>query len=77
MIIKIENAEWMPSIDEPLESVNQYGWLELDDEIWNISSWHSYDDLGATIETLTIEKDGEEKQIYSYDEGESFTFSVE
>ena len=36
----------------------------------------SFDDLVQTIETLTIEKDEETKEIYSFDEGETFTFEL-
>ena len=56
---------------------NQHGWLIIDRKTWNVTNWHSFDDFGSTVETLTIEKDGETKEIYSLDEGETFTFDIE
>jgi len=83
--MKNEKATWIPAIDEPVENVTKYGWLSITEnegdfretqKIWEITKWHSFDDFGATMETLTIEKDGETKEIYSYDEGETFTFDA-
>jgi len=48
----------------------------LNEEIWTITNLHQFDDLGGTIDTLTIERDGETKEIYSYDELDTFTFDV-
>ena len=76
MLVKTENATWIPAVDEPVENVTNYGWLDLGGEIWEITNWHSFDDFGGTHETLTILKDGAEKEIYSYDEGETFTFDT-
>ena len=45
-------------------------------DIWIITKIHSYADYGASIDTFTIERDGEIKEIYSYDEGETFTYDV-
>ena len=79
MIMKNENATWLPAIDEPwghLDGNHNHGWLDLDGEIWTITNIHNFDDLGCTLDTLTIEKDGVEKKIYSCDEGETFTYDV-
>jgi len=75
MIMKEENATWIPSTGEFLH----HGWLDLNSkgDIWIITKIHHYDDYGVELETFTIEKDGEIKEIYSYDEGETFTFDIE
>jgi hypothetical protein len=74
MIATKENATWIPSTGEFLH----HGWLDLNSngDIWIILDIHSFDDLGATLDTFTIEKDGEIKEIYSYDEGETFTLDI-
>mgnify|MGYP001372696951 CR=1 FL=1 len=72
MIIKQEKATWIPQLpDSP-----DLGWLRLNGETWTITNIHHYDDYGVTLETFTIEKDGKIKEIYSYDEGETFTFDA-
>jgi len=79
MIVKNENATWLPAIDEPwgdLDGNHDHGWLDLDGQIWTITKVHCFDDLGCTLDTLTIERDGVEKKIYSCDEGDTFTFDV-
>ena len=38
-----------------------------------ITDWHSFDDIGNTIETLTVQRLGVTKEVYSFDEGETFT----
>ena len=74
MIMKKEKATWLPPTGEFLN----HGWLAFGkDDIWIITNIHSYDDFGATIDTFTIEKDGKTKEIYSLDEGETFTFDIE
>ena len=75
MIMKQENATWIPSTGEFLH----HGWLDLNSngDIWIITNIHHYADYGATMETFTIERDGEIKEIYSCDEGETFTFDIE
>ena len=59
---------------------NQHGWIILghgsNSTTWEIVNWHSFDDIGNTIETLTIRSGKEQKEIYSFDEGETFTFEV-
>ena len=73
MIIKEEKATWIP----PYSHLG-HGWLDLggSDNIWTITNVHHYDDYGVTLETFTIEKGGKTKEIYSYDEGETFTYDV-
>ena len=60
--------------------VNQHGWIILGtgygSTTWEIINWHSYDDIGNTIETLTIQNGEKQKEIYSLDEGETFTFDL-
>ena len=78
--MKNENATWLPAIDEPwgdLDGNHNHGWLDLDGEIWTITNIHSYADYGATLDTFTIKKGEESKEIYSYDEGETFTFDID
>ena len=59
---------------------NQHGWIILgygsNSTTWEIVNWHSFDDMGNTVETLTIQSGKEQKEIYSFDEGETFTFEV-
>ena len=77
MIIKTERARWIPPLKAAQESgANYHGWMDLDGEIWEITNLYHFADFGATMETFTIEKDGETKEIYSYDEGETFTFDA-
>ena len=72
MIIKTEKATWIPQ----LPNTPDLGWISLDDETWTITKIYNFDDFGCTLDTFTIEKDGETKEIYSYDEGETFTFDA-
>ena len=72
MIIKTEKATWIPQ----LPNTPDLGWISLDDETWTITKIYHFDDYGCSLDTFTIEKDGETKEIYSYDEGETFTFDV-
>lgn len=72
MIIENERATWIP----PTGEFNHHGWLRIGKDIWIITNIHSFDDFGATMDTFTIELDGEIKEIYSYDEGETFTFDA-
>ena len=70
---------WMPPLKKFQSSgKNQYGWIYLftGDRAWEITNWHSFDDKGQTIETLTIERDGDMMELYSHDEGETFTFDM-
>ena len=57
-----------------------HGWLDIPSEglgLWAITNWHSFDDIGNTLETLTIKRLGVTKEVYSFDEGETFTFDCE
>ena len=68
MVIKYEKAE----IDETGK------FMVLNGNLWDITRTHHYDNYGGSIATLTIENfNGEQKDIYSYDEGETFTFDAE
>jgi len=44
---------------------------------YHIMDWHSFDDLGATMETVQLWNPITKRlfEIYSSDEGETFTFS--
>ena len=82
MIIKTEDATWIPPVDDGT-SKPAHGWLNINGKTWQITNWHSFNDFGATIETLTIERGNqvdsskrETKEIYSYDEGETFTYDI-
>ena len=74
MIMTEKKATWIPATGEFLN----HGWLDLGgkDNIWIITDIHSFDDLGTTLDTFFIERDGERKEIYSHDEGETFTFDI-
>ncbi len=68
MIMKMENAK--------LDDDGKF--LILDDVLWSVIKHHSFDDLGYTLDTFTIMNyAGDEKEIYSFDEGETFTFDIE
>ena len=61
------------------KALTEHGWLDIPSEglgLWRITDWHSFDDIGNTIETLTIQSGKEQKEIYSTDEGETFTFDL-
>ena len=86
MIQKTEDVTWIPPVNEEGTTKPALGWLQIGGKIWQIINRHSFDDLGATIETLTIERGNhvkgwpvhrEQKEIYSFDEGETFTFDIE
>ena len=79
MIIKEEKATWLPHWNN-----KDHGWLAINGKIWQIIHWHSFSDFGQTLETLTIERGNqvdtskrERKEIYSYNEGETFTYDCE
>ena len=62
------------------KALTEHGWLDIPSEglgLWRITNWHSFDDIGNTIETLTIQSGKELIDIYSFDEGETFTFELE
>ena len=73
---------FIPPVDDGT-SKPKLGWIQIDGKIWQIREWHSFDDFGATCETLTIERGNattqtyKTKEIYSHDEGETFTFELE
>lgn len=74
--VKTEHEiRWMPPL-KAYATLNSHGWLIIDRKTWEITNVHHFDDFGQTIETLTIEKDGETKEIYSLDECETFTFEL-
>tara|TARA_B100000745_G_C19916551_1_gene307828 strand:+ start:300 stop:515 length:216 start_codon:yes stop_codon:yes gene_type:complete len=70
--MKKENATWIPQLPDTPD----LGWIDLNSEIWTITKLYRYDDLGTSMDTFTIEKDEEAKEIYSYDDGETFTFDA-
>ena len=79
MITKEENITFIPPVPESGwigQAKPTHGWLQIDTKIWCIRDWHSFDDFGSTIETLTIERGGETKEAYSFDEGETFTLEA-
>jgi len=59
------------------------GWLDIDGKIWQIINWHSFNDFGQTLETVTIERGNQvdlskrvRATVYSQDEGQTFTFDI-
>ena len=79
--IKTEHAiTFIPPVNDGTSKPEE-GWLNIDGKIWEITNWHSWDDLGHTLETLTIERGSETthwiKEIYSFNEGASFTFDID
>ena len=68
MIMKMENAK--------LDDDGKF--LILDGILWSVLKHHPIDDFGYTLDTFTIMNyAGDVKEIYSYDEGETFTFDIE
>ena len=83
MLVKKENITFIPPVDDGTTKP-AHGWLNIDGKIWCITNWHSFADFGQTLETLTIERGNQVDQskreideIYSQDEGETFTFDIE
>jgi len=67
MTIKTENAELL----------DDGKFMILDGILWSVLKTHSFDDFGATFDTFTIMNyAGDIKEIYSFDEGETFTFET-
>ena len=67
MIMKNENAE--------LDDNGKF--MILDGVLWSVLNHHSFNDFGTTLDTFTIMNfAGDVKDIYSYDEGETFTFDA-
>ena len=65
----------MPPLKALQESgINYHGWLIIDGRTWEVTNIQHYSDYGVTLETLTIERGGETKEVYTQDEGETFTF---
>ena len=61
------------------KALTEHGWLDIPSEglgLWRITNWHSFDDFGATIDTLTVQRLGVTKEVYSFDEGETFTLEA-
>ena len=83
MKTKKENQiKWLPPLKQLQNAgLNYHGWIVIgkgsQSTTWDIINWHSFDDLGQTIETLTIQSGREQKEIYSLDEGETFTMELE
>ena len=81
-MIMIPNTTWIPPVNDGTTKP-AHGWLDIGGKIWQIVNWHSFSDFGQTLETLTIERGNqvdaskrERKEIYSQDEGETFTFDI-
>ena len=52
---------------------DDHGWLNIDGEICRITNIHHYDDFGHELDTLTVETKDGEMDVYSQDEGSTFT----
>ena len=75
--VKTEHEiRWMPPL-KAFATLNSHGWLIIDRKTWEVVNIHHYSDYGVTLETFTIEKDGETKEIYTQDEGETFIWDIE
>ena len=69
MISKKENITLLPPFRQ-----HEYGWLNINGEIIRITNIHHFDDFGQTVDTLTLEGG---QEVYSQDEGETFTFDLD
>ena len=68
----------MISKKEKAELLDDGKFMILDGILWSVLKTHSFDDFGATMDTFTIMNyAGDIKEIYSFDEGETFTFDAE
>ena len=66
-----DNITFIP----PLRN-DQHGWLNINSIIWNIDSIHSFDDFGASLDTLTVSHETlGTTEVYSHDECETFTLT--
>ena len=77
-----QKIRWMPPLKQLQDTgLNYHGWIIIgtgsQSTTWDIINWHTYSDFGADLETLTIQSGKEQKEIYSIDEGETFTFELE
>ena len=63
-----EEIRWMPPIRQ-----GEHGWLIIGGDQWFIKKWHHFDDFGQTIETVTANRGPKEIEVYSIDEGLSWT----
>ena len=62
--------------ESPQEYPNGKMTLEGSSAKYHIMNWHSFDDLGTTMETVQVWNSHTHQlfEIYSSDEGETFTF---
>jgi len=60
--------------EQPQEYPN--GKMTLDLHTYHIMNWHSFDDMGVSLETVQVWNPITKRlfEIYSSDEGETFTF---
>jgi|TARA_Y100000310_G_scaffold79721_1_gene76399 hypothetical protein len=74
--MKDENITLIPALP-PNEG---HGWLDIASEglgLWTITNWHwGWRRSQGFVETLTIKRLGVTKEVYSFDEGETFTFEA-
>ena len=74
MITK-NKIRWMPPLKQLQDAgINEHGWLVIDGKTLEVTNIHHYDDYGQEVETFTLE-DGQE--VYTFNEGETFTFDIE
>jgi len=69
----MENISWIPPLRD-----DETGWIKIDGVVWEITNWHTFDDFGQTLDTLTIinRMTGEQKEVFSQDEGETFMLDI-
>ena len=72
-IEKNKKITWIPPLTD-----NELGWISIDKVCWVITNWHTFDDFGQTVDTLTIKNPftGEQKEVFSNDEGETFAHTI-
>jgi len=64
---------WMP----PLRSWED-GWILVNGVQFHITNWHSFDDFGQTMETVTAKSASDEEiEVYSMDEGQTWHDELE
>ncbi len=61
---------------KPVIELDEDGkFMTIDGVLHSVINHHSFDDYGGTIDTLTVMNYASDvKEVYSFDEGETFTF---
>ena len=56
---------------------DEWGYLIINGDVWGILKWEGFDDFGGSFETLTVYRKQQKMEVYSLDEGQTFTLEME